>query len=256
MITENPRPELEICAGDLQSVEAARRGGADRVEICCALPLGGLTPPLSSVSLSERVAPGIARHVLLRPRPGDFLYDDCEMECMEADMAAGAFARADGFVIGVLRADGTVDMERTSRLMRAASARGAKSFTFHRAFDMVSDPRQALEDIISLGFDRVLTSGCAPTAPEGVEMLRILHEQGAGRIRVMAGGGINAGNVRQIAEQTGITSFHASCSVRTESRMVFRNARTRMGAGSADEYSSVTSGLRLVEELSRVVHSL
>ncbi len=182
------KPELEICAGDLRSIRAAVLGGADRVEICSALPLGGLTPQASSLLLSEPFADRLRRHVLLRPRPGDFLYTEDEMLCMEADLSEPSLARADGFVIGVLRSDGSVDIERTSRLMRRGAAFGAKSFTFHRAFDMTADPFRALEDIIALGFDRVLTSGCAPSAEQGMEMLRCLNEQAAGRITIMAGG--------------------------------------------------------------------
>lgn len=250
------KPELEICAGDLRSISAAALGGADRVEICCALPLGGLTPQASSLSLSEPFADRLRRHVLLRPRPGDFLYTEEEMLCMEADLSEPSLARADGFVIGVLRADGSVDTERTSRLMRCGAAFGAKSFTFHRAFDMTADPFRALEDIIALGFDRVLTSGCAASAEEGIEMLRRLNEQGAGRITIMAGGGINPGNLRRIAAETGITSFHASCSVRIPSGMSYRNDATRMGAGSDDEYSSTSSDRTLVERLVEAVRSL
>lgn len=250
------KPELEICAGDLNSIRAACLGGADRVEICCALLLGGLTPPPSSLTLSEPFADRIRRHVLVRPRPGDFLYTEEEMQCMESDIADRSLARADGFVIGILRADGSIDTERTARLMRRASAIGAKSFTFHRAFDMTADPSRALEDIIALGFDRVLTSGCAPTAEKGIDMLRRLNRQGAGRITIMAGGGINAGNLRRIASETGITSFHASCSVSIPSGMTFRNDSTRMGAGSDDEYSSTSSDRRLIESLVEAVRSL
>lgn len=175
---------------------------------------------------------------------------------MESDMSEPSLARADGFVIGVLRADGSVDTERTSRLMRCAAAFGARNFTFHRAFDMTADPFRALEDIIALGFDRVLTSGCAPSAAQGTDMLRRLNEQAAGRITIMAGGGINAENVRRIAAETGITSFHASCSVRIPSGMSFRNDATRMGAGNDDEYSSTSSDRMLVERLVEAVHTL
>lgn len=250
------KTELEICAGDLASIEAAMQGGADRVEICCALPIGGLTPPASLLLLSERFSPRLRRHVLLRPRPGDFLYDEGEMECMKADISSPFFARIDGAVIGVLRADGSVDSERNAILMEHARKQGIKSFTFHRAFDMTSDPEHALEEIITLGFDRILTSGCAPSAPEGVGMLRRLNDQAAGKITIMAGGGVNASNVRMIAECAGIRSFHASCSRRIASRMRFRNEATSMGSSATDEYSITQTGQDLVRELADAVRSL
>lgn len=249
-------PELEICTGDIRSIQAAVLANADRVEICCALPLGGLTPQVSVMKLSEQFSSQIRRHLLIRPRQGDFLYDDDEMELMKADIADPSFARADGFVIGALRPDGSIDTKRVAELIRCASVHGDKSFTFHRAFDMCADPFRALEDIIELGFDRLLTSGCAPSAAEGIDTLRRLNEQADGRIRIMAGGGINAENARKIAEHTGITSFHASCSTRIESRMIFRNQSTHMAAGSSDEYTYPSSSLQLINDLSETVHSL
>ena len=244
-------PELEICAGDRDSVEAALLGGATRVEICTALGAGGLTPQQSLMELTSHVSPALRRHVLIRPRPGDFLYSNSEMQTMITDVGCRGIADADGFVIGILRPDGSVDRERTSLLMKAASGDGRRrpSFTFHRAFDMTSDPFQALEDTIGLGFDRVLTSGCAATAEAGIKMLRKLNEQAAGRIIIMACGGVNASNARMIMEETGITSLHASCSHRMDSRMEYRNLKTSMGTGCDDEYSHTTTSREKVEAL-------
>lgn len=248
--------ELEICAGDLASVKAAADGGATRVEICCALPLGGLTPQQSSLSLSEKYADKIRRHVLLRPRQGDFLYDDEELECMMSDIQSPTFRNADGYVIGILDADGNVDMERTARLMAAAGDGVNKSFTFHRAFDMTADPFRALEDIVSLGFHRILTSGCAATAEAGIPLLKELQKRAEGRITIMAGAGINPGNVEKIMRETGITSFHASCSTLRNSRINFRNLATTMAAGSNDEYSYPTTDTELVRKLRyKIFHS-
>ncbi len=248
-------PELEICAGDTESVMQAFFGGATRVEMCSALPIGGLTPADSQMTLTRQVSPAMKRNVLIRPRPGDFLYSESEFMSMVADMKSAAIAEADGFVIGMLTPGGSVDKERTALLMRSVSPdlRSNKTFTFHRAFDMTSDPFQALEDIIELGFDRILTSGCASSAEAGIPLLRRLNEQAAGRIIIMAGGGINAGNARRIMEETGIRSLHASCSETVKSKMQFRNTAASMGGGSDDEYSWKTTSRKKVEDLAKVV---
>ena len=249
------QPELEICTGDYDSIMKAFFGGATRVEICSALPIGGLTPPESMLTRTATLSPAMKRNVLIRPRPGDFLYSDTEFLSMVEDMRSPGIAAADGYVIGILKADGNIDKERTALLMRCVSEkdRKNKTFTFHRAFDITSDPCQALEDIIELGFDRILTSGCAASAEEGIPMLRRLHEQAAGRIIIMAGGGINASNARRIMEETGIMSLHASCSEIVRSNMQFRNASVSMGASSDDEYSWKTSSSEKIAELSRIV---
>lgn len=248
-------PELEICAGDRESVETALAGGATRVEICSALPIGGLTPPQSSLSLTDNLQGNIVRHVLLRPRPGDFLYNEQEICDMEADLDTPAFRAADGYVLGCLKPDGTVDCALSERLMLKAvqGAEDKKSFTFHRAFDMVSDPFKALEDIIALGFDRILTSGCASAAVEGIPLLRELNRRAAGRIIIMAGGGVNAANAARIMEETGVRSLHASCSAPKYSKMLFHNTKTNMGSASADEYAYTTTDYNLVKSLSDVI---
>ena len=252
-------PELEVCTGDYDSIMAAFLGGATRVEICAALPIGGLTPTAAVMEMTRHVAPAMKRHVLIRPRPGDFLYTDNEFMTMVAEMRSPGIMAADGYVIGILDADGNVDKERTALLMKCVGENATdcegnrKSFTFHRAFDMTSDPFQALEDIIELGFDRILTSGCAATAEAGIPMLRRLNEQAAGRIVIMAGGGVNAANVRKIMEETGVMSLHGSCSGRVESGMRFRNESASMGAGSDDEYSWNTTSRDKVEALVKAI---
>lgn len=248
-------PELEICAGDVDSVMNAFFGGATRVEMCSALPIGGLTPAESQMTLTRQVSPAMKRNVLIRPRPGDFLYSESEFLTMAADMKTPAIAEADGYVIGMLKSDGSVDKERTSLLMRCVSesAKDKKTFTFHRAFDMTSDPFQALEDIIELGFDRILTSGCAASAEAGIPLLRKLHEQASGRIIIMAGGGVKAANARRIMEETGVRSLHASCSETIHSKMVYRNLTASMGGGSDDEYRWKSTSREKVEALAKIV---
>lgn len=235
---------LEICAGDVASVFAAYAAGATGVEMCAALPLGGLTPPESTLGMT-RGLDGMYRNVLIRPRPGDFLYSDLEFAQMEADVRSREVAAADGIVTGMLTADGRVDTRRCARLMDLAPC---KQYTFHRGFDMVRDPERALEEIIALGFNRILTSGCAPTAEAGIPLLRRLNDRAKGRIIIMAGGGVTPGNITRIKSQTGISAFHASASESIQSRMTFRNMATHMSRESADEYSySSTSPVRARE---------
>ena len=161
---------LEICAGDIASVIAAARGGAARVELCSALAVGGLTPSEGFIARAVAV-PGVRKHVLIRPREGDFVYSPEEVAIMLADVAMAARCGADGVVVGALLPDGSIDTATTRLLVEAAHSRGL-SVTFHRAFDHTADAVASLECIIALGCDRVLTSGLAPTALQGAERPR------------------------------------------------------------------------------------
>ena len=201
-----PRPLLEIAANSLASAEAAQAGGADRIELCVALEAGGLTPSAGLIDLvSERLR--IPVHVLIRPRAGDFAYAPGERETMLRDVAHCRAAGCGGVVLGALTPDGDVDVALCRELVSAA---GAMSVTFHRAIDVCRDPLRALEDIVALGCDRVLSSGGAPTAPLGADALRRLVAQGGDRIRIMPGSGIDAGNIAALRERTGAMEFHAS----------------------------------------------
>ncbi len=148
-------PKIEVCANSAASCVAAEQGGAVRVELCAGIPEGGTTPSYGEMVTARR-AIGIQLNVIIRPRGGDFLYTPAEMQTMLLDIEAAKAAGADGVVFGCLRADGTIDVERNAELMAAA---GGLSTTFHRAFDVCRDPFEALEEIIALGFDRILTSG-------------------------------------------------------------------------------------------------
>ena len=163
---------LEICAADIQSVHAAKAAGADRVELCCALSEGGLTPSAGQIKAAIEIN-GPLVNVLIRPRCGDFVYDEAEIEEMVADIEFARNAGANAVVVGALLPDGEVDVEACRRFKSAA---GAMKITFHRAFDMVKDPFASLDTIASLGFDKILTSGLKPTALEAKEMLRKLNE--------------------------------------------------------------------------------
>ncbi|MEE3230796.1 MAG: copper homeostasis protein CutC [Planctomycetota bacterium] len=200
---------LECCVGSVESAVNAELGGAGRVELCAALELGGVTPSSAAIRLArERI--GIPLFVLIRPRGGDFHYSPLEVEVMKTDIAAARDLGADGIVLGILREDGNVDVERTAELIEAA---GGASITFHRAFDSTPDPLAALETLRELGVNRVLTTGGARRAEEGLAGLGKLVEAAAGRIGILPGGGINHENCRQVVEQTGAREIHVGSAV-------------------------------------------
>lgn len=197
---------LEVAANSVASALAAQAGGAGRVELCGALELGGLTPSQATIAMvRERLR--IPLYVLIRPRAGDFLYDDDECEAMRRDIETCVALGCDGVVLGVLDADGDVDMERCYGLIAAAGHLGV---TFHRAFDLVRDPRRALGDVIALGCERVLTSGGQASALEGAPLIRELIAQAGDRIAIMPGAGVTAANLASLADATGAREFHAS----------------------------------------------
>ena len=201
---------VEICAEGITSALAAGQGGADRVELCENLDVGGVTPGAGSIAVaSERLS--IPVHVLIRPRGGDFVYSDDELQAMKRDVQAAKALGASGVVLGFLTREGRADVERVAWLAEAARP---LRVTFHKAFDAVRDPFEALDDLIGLGIDRVLTSGHAPTAMEGLATLAELTRRAAGRIAVMAGGSIQLEQVRPIVG-AGVKEIHlgsAACS--------------------------------------------
>ena len=200
------RPLLEIAANSLDSALAAQAGGADRVELCTALEVGGLTPsPALVLQVRERLR--IPVYVLIRPRAGDFAYSPSERATMLGDIAWCRAAGCDGVVTGALTPDGDVDTARCGELVAAAAGLGV---TFHRAIDVCRDPARALEAIIALGCERVLSSGGATSAAEGADRLRAMVALAGDRIVVMPGAGIDAGNIAPLRQLTGAHEFHAS----------------------------------------------
>jgi len=197
---------LEICAASLASARAAQAGGAHRIELCQNLEQGGITP---SYGLIRQVLAQVSLpvFVLIRPRPGGFVYSPGELAIMRDDIAACRELGCAGVVLGALDTAGRVDMAACQELIKQA---GPLEVTFHRAFDACPNQPQALEDIIGLGCQRVLTSGGQPTTQAGQNQLAALVAQAAGRIRIMPGAGISAGNVRALAARTGAQEFHAS----------------------------------------------
>jgi len=206
---------LEIAANSVASALAAQEGGAGRVELCTALELGGLTPSRAQVALArERLR--IPLYVLIRPRAGDFLYSELECEAMQRDIETCAALGCDGVVLGVLDAEGNVDVARCRALIAAAGTLGV---TFHRAFDLTHDPLASLDALVALGCERVLTSGAQASAFEGAGLIRQLVGLAAGRIVVMPGAGVDAGNIGKLRELTGAREFHASAKRRHPSAM-------------------------------------
>ena len=206
---------LEVCVEDISGLWAAVEGGADRIELCSALALGGLTPSSALISAAARVP--VPVHVLIRPRAGDFVYDAREADLLAADIASAVAAGLAGIVIGASRPDATLDVALLEKLVgvaRSAAAQRAKpiALTLHRAFDLCRKPLEALEATIQLGFDRILTSGGAETALGGRTTLTALARQTHGRIKILAGAGINPNNVASILA-TGVDEIHASCQV-------------------------------------------
>ena len=219
--------KIEICAGSALSVRNAVRGGAFRVELCSGMSDGGTTPSYGEIKAALREAGGrIKVNVIIRPRGGDFLYSSEEADIMVDDIRMCGELGVDGVVFGCLDARGAVDKTVMRRLMDAA---GDLSVTFHRAFDMCSNPMQALEDIIFLGCDRILTSGCAPTAPGGVELIARLVEKAGERISIMAGSGVNPDNIEALIRATGVNELHLSARRPAESGMLFHGPKLDMG---------------------------
>ncbi len=227
--------KLEICCGSVDDVFAAAEGGADRVELNSALFLGGLTPSIGLVREAKKAH--IPMLVMVRPRDGGFCYTEREFETMLADVFAFVNEDVDGLVFGVLLPDGRVDKKRCKQLVEAA---GNRQKVFHRAFDVVPDWREAMDTLIELGFDRILTSGQASNSVLGADTLKEMNEYAAGRIEILPGGGIRPHNIAEILEKTGCYQAHASAGSIHKDLSCHGNPNVHFGAVAdmpEDEYS-------------------
>lgn len=239
------RVKLEVCCADLDSLIAARRGGASRVELCTGLSEGGLTP--SPGLISQAAALHFDEiNVLIRSRNGDFLYDSGDMLVMMRDLQMARDAGATGIVWGGLMPDGKIDRENLSTIR--TYSRGM-NLTFHRAFDLCANPREALEDIIEAGCTSLLTSGLASSAMKGADMIREIREWSKGRIDIIAGSGINSSNCHAIVERTGVSTIHATARRPLESRMSYRRPGVSMGTPDSDEYSRLVTSAEEVRDI-------
>jgi copper homeostasis protein len=200
---------LEVCVDSVESAMAAQEGGAARVELCDNLLEDGTTPSAGMIEMARQHL-RIGLHVMIRPRGGDFCYSDVEFEVMKRDVLIAKRLGADGVVFGLLKSDHTVDLERARYLIQLARP---LRVTFHRAFDLVADPLRALEEIINLGIERILTSGRAKTALDGLSLITRLVQAAAGRVIIMPGSGITPQNVRTILAASGAVEIHAGSAV-------------------------------------------
>ncbi len=218
--------KFEVCANSVESCLAAQIGGADRVELCAGIPEGGTTPSYGDILMARKLLEKTRLHVIIRPRGGDFLYSELELEIMLKDVENARALGTDGVVFGCLTREGDVDIPAMKKLMKASQG---MSVTFHRAFDVCRNPKEALEQLIDLGCDRILTSGQQATAELGIPLLRELQLQAGNRIILLAGCGVNEGNIAKIAAETGIHEFHFSARETVQSAMTYRNENVSMG---------------------------
>lgn len=202
--------QIEICANSIESAIAACNGGAKRVELCSALPLDGLTPGMGAITWLKQHT-GLKVNVLIRPREGNFCYSEAESDQMILDIRNAAIAGCDGVVSGAVDIANNVDKKLSARLIQTAKEEGV-SFTFHRAIDVTCDIFKSLEDVISLGADRILTSGGEKSAFEGIDVISKMVREASGRIIIMPGGGINPFNAVEIVSRTGASEIHLSAS--------------------------------------------
>lgn len=236
--------QMEVCANSASSSIAAEEGGAIRVELCDNLYEGGTTPSAGQIKLT-RDSVGIQVYPIIRPRGGDFLYSDIEFKIMQEDIRYCRSIGCDGVVIGLLTRGGQIDKQRSATLVDLAYP---TKVSYHRAFDMTVDMHQALEDIVDIGCERVLTSGGEANALDGAEMIRRLVTQANGRIEIMPGAGIRTHNVSQVIQVTGATVFHATAQMPVQSSMTYLNERLSMGA-TTDEYVIKLTDAGQVREL-------
>ncbi|GLQ45447.1 copper homeostasis protein CutC [Dyella lipolytica] len=239
---------LEVAAGSLASALAAQEGGADRVELCGSLAEGGITPSCGVIALvRDRVR--IPIYVLIRPRGGDFLYEDAEFEIMQRDIETCVHLGCDGVVIGALNADGSVD----PRCRELVSAAGTLGVTFHRAFDASASLPRALDEAIAIGCERVLTSGGCANALQGSKVIAGLVQQAAGRITIMAGAGIRSTNLAEVVRRSGVDEVHGSARAVHRSLMRYRNPALQ-DLSPDTERTSVAEVRAMKERLKALAH--
>ncbi|KAA8473976.1 copper homeostasis protein [Arcticibacter tournemirensis] len=233
--------KLEICANSIESALAAQSGGADRIELCDNMSEGGTTPSYGTIKRCKDLL-GIPVFPIIRPRGGDFVYTEEEFEVMKADVQMSKDLGCEGVVLGILTRDGNIDVDRCSELITLARP---MQVTFHRAFDCCIDMKKGLEDIISLGCERVLTSGGAAHVYEGIDVIKDLVEHADGRVIVMAGSGIKEDNLPDMLVGSGGTEFHSTAKIEMNSRYTFNNTANVIGSF----YQTDKSIVKIMKEL-------
>ncbi len=246
-----PRYMLECCVDSVESAIAAAEGGADRMELCAALVIGGISP---SLALFEQVKENcnVPVRVLLRPRFGDFLYSDYEFQIIKREVELFRKAGAEGVVIGCLNADGNLDMEQMKELMEAA---GEMKVTLHRAFDVCADPIQAYQQTKELGIDTILTSGQESSGLAGLPLLKKLCELQieTNGPQIMAGAGMTPDSIRKFLKETNITAFHLSAKKIVDSGMRYRKEGVPMGLPAMSEYSIFQTDKEIVAQARKIL---
>jgi copper homeostasis protein len=241
---------LEICADSVANALVAQAAGAGRIEFCAGLPEGGVTPSAAQIR-EARKGLHIPLYVLVRPRGGDFLHSELEFEIMKADVHFCGQTGCDGVVVGMLHPDGTVDTERC-RALTAIARQYGMGVTFHRAFDRSSNLFQALEAVITVGCERILTSGGYDTAIEGADVLRQLIEKAGSRIVIMPGSGVTPENAGELIRKTGLKEMHGTFRSRQAGKMQYRNANL---SRPDDEYSLLLTDAEKIKSVLKCMNN-
>ena len=241
---------IEIATSDFSSSQAAAKGGANRIELCDNLAEGGTTQSQATIRHCREKL-DIQLFPIIRPRGGDFLYTDDEFKIMVEEIKTCKELNCDGVVIGILKSDGSIDVERSSRLISLAYP---MEVTFHRAFDRCRDPFEAIEQLIAIGCNRILTSGQQPTAMEGIKLITQLVKAANERIIIMPGSGVRKENIAQLAEQTGATELHSSLRKKVDSKMEFRHPA--FGPESYEYYSVIEEDVRALRSALKEEHRI
>lgn len=243
---------LECCVDSVESAIAAKKGGADRIELCSALVIGGLSP---SQALYQKIREqvDIPIRVLLRPRFGDFCYTDFEHEIIKEEIKSFRNLGADGIVIGTMKPDGTLNLEQMKEFIEEAQG---MPVTLHRAFDMCKDPFVTLEEVRKLGISTILTSGQKNTCVDGIELLKELVEKAQGETEILIGGGVDASVIPMLAEKTKAKAYHMSGKISMESKMCYRKQDVSMGVASVSEYEIWRTSEKRVREVRKILDYL
>ncbi|MEI2301141.1 copper homeostasis protein CutC [Ensifer sp. MJa1] len=231
--------KLEVCVDDADGLHAAIDGGADRIELCSALSVGGLTPNPGLMALAG--PPRVPVYAMIRPRPGDFVFSTRDLDVMRRDIDAARATGLAGVVLGASLADGRLDSAMLTKLSGHAAGLG---MTLHRAFDLVPDFAEAMEVAVELGFERILTSGGARSAPQALERLSEIVDLGKGRLSIMPGSGVTLDTVDAVLDRAAVSEVHSSCSVREpaqDQRLI------DMGFVSADRRRTDTATVRAMK---------
>lgn len=243
---------LEVCIDNLESLHLAIAGGATRIELCSSLALGGLTPSYGFMKKSAEIS-SIPIYAMIRPRQGDFLYSAEDIESMIEDIHIAKQAGLQGVVFGTLNAQGGIDMPSARLLMKAAGHLGV---TFHRAIDQCNDYKQAIEDIAELGCERILTSGLASGAEQGIEVISDMVKCAQGRFSVMPGAGVNAKNALTIIKSTGVSEIHLSGKTTRPSHMQILADKAKMGADSVDDFTIPVTNPEIIQSVKQAISIL